>query len=300
MQETVLITGGSGLVGSHLSNLLISGGYKTRHISRRCNGDNKTPCFEWNLETGKWDPNVIKGVKYIIHLAGANVAEGRWTARRKAEILDTRVLGSQLVCEMVEASKGAIKSVVSASAVGYYGIDKGDESVDEKGSSGNDFLADVCVQWEKAISDCNASVVILRTGVVLSMKGGAVPKMLTPIKLGVGSPLGSGDQLMPWIHIDDLCRMYLFAIKNDLKGVYNAISNQIITNKEFTHQLASTCNRSVLFPNVPSFVLKILVGEMANMLLTGVNASASKINNAGFKFNYPSLSLALNQLIKSK
>lgn len=297
MQETVLITGGTGLVGSRLTQVLVERDYRVLHISRNCTGQNNIPCFKWDLNKEYFDKEVINGVDFIIHLAGANVAEGRWTSKRKRIILESRVLGSQLVCKMVEASNGTIKAVISSSAVGYYGIHNGANLVDETSDAGNDFLANVCVQWEKAVSTCDTKVAILRTAVVLSKKGGAIPKMLTPIKWGVGSPLGSGSQLMPWIHIDDLCDMYIFALENRLEGPYNAVSPQLVSNKELTYQLAKTINRKIIFPNVPSIALQLMLGEMAEMLLKGTNVSSSKIENTGFKFKFPSLSKALNQLL---
>ena len=297
MQETVLITGGGGLVGEQLTKKLVAKGYAVRLISRKCNENKNAPCFTWDLDNLEYETEAIKGVDYIIHLAGANVGEKRWTTERKRQILESRVKGSQLVCKMVEDSQGKIKGLVSASAVGYYGAKKGIELIDELSSAGDDFLSNVCKQWEKEITACKANVAILRTGVVLSDRGGAIPKMLTPIKWGLGSPLGSGSQLMPWIHIDDLCSMYVFAIENNLVGTFNAVAPNIVSNKELTHQLAKAVNRPVFLPNVPSFVLKVMLGEMAGMLLTGVNASSSKIEKEGFNYKFATLEKSLQDLI---
>jgi uncharacterized protein len=298
MQETVLITGGSGLIGTRLTQLLIKKGFGVRHISRNCI-HNDNPCFAWDLKKGVWDLKAIQGVTSIIHLAGANVAEGRWTNKRKRQILESRIKGSELVCEMVEASSGAIKNVISASAVGYYGVNIIDILMKETALPGKDFLADVCVQWEQAISRCTAKVSIFRTGVVLSNIGGALPKMLAPIKWGLGSPLGNGSQWMPWIHIDDLCSMYLYALENKLEGIYNAVSPQPTTNKALTLQLAKASNRKILLPNVPSFVLKLMFGEMAQILLAGAKISAAKIESTGFKLKYPKLEQAVIHLLES-
>ncbi len=297
MQETVLITGGAGLVGSHLTNFLRSKNYAVRHISRSCTKE-KSDCFVWDLNSGYWDKNAIANVDFIIHLAGANVAEGRWTAQRKQQILESRIEGSKIVAEMVEASEGKIKGVVSASAVGYYGTIKSGTLALETDKPGTDFLAKVCVQWENEIAKSKTTVAILRTGVVLAKDGGAVPKMSMPIKLGLGSPLGSGTQPMPWIHIDDLCNMYLFALENGLSGVYNAVATEIVSNQELTQELGKSVNKKIWMPNVPAFMLKLMLGEMSSMLLTGVNASPKKIEGVGFEFNYSSLSKALSQLLK--
>lgn len=297
MQETILITGGSGLVGTHLTTLLLSKGYEVRHISRSGSKGNIVPSFSWNLDDNAWQPEAIKGVDYIIHLAGANVAEGRWTKKRKQQILESRIRGSKLVTEMVEASNGAIKGVISASAVGFYGIRNPDNLVTESDHPGDDFLAKVCMQWEKSIEQSNTNLAILRTGVVLSKDGGAIPKMLTPIKLGIGSPLGAGYQPMPWIHINDLCNIYLFAIEKGLKGVFNAVAPEIVTNKELTHVMAKAVSRKILFPNVPAFVLRVMLGEMSSMLLIGVRVSANKITEAGFEFEYPTITKALKHIL---
>lgn len=296
MQETVLITGATGLVGTRLTELLMEKGYRVKTISRSCKKGNPATCFTWDLDAQTWDDKAIGEVRHIINLAGANVAEGRWTAKRKAEILQSRIRSSQLVSNMVEASNRSIKSVISASAVGYYGIDTGLEEVIETSQNGNDFLAQVCADWEKAISESDTNVAIIRTGVVLSTNGGALTKMLTPIKYGLGAALGSGTQLMPWIHIDDLCKMYIYLMENSINGIYNGVAPQAISNVGFTKQLAKQVNRKIFLPNIPSFLLHLMLGEMSSMLLTGVNASSSKIEEIGYKFEFPSFSKALNNL----
>ncbi len=296
MQETVLITGGTGLVGTRLTELLLRKNFKVRQMLRNVSEQDIVPSFRWNLDENFWDIKAIEGVDYIVHLAGANVAEGRWTMQRKQQILESRIKGSKLIAEMVEASNGKIKGIVSASAIGYYGADNQSKLAIETDEPGTDFLANVCVQWEKEIKNCRTKVAILRTGVVLAKEGGAIPKMLAPIKLGVGAPLGSGTQPMPWIHINDLCNMYLFAIKNGLEESYNAAAPENVNNKELTYQLAKMVGRKILLPNVPDFVLKLMLGEMSIMLLTGVIVSPNKILEKGFEFEHPSLSEALRQL----
>lgn len=302
MQETVLITGGSGLVGTRLTELLIDKGYAVKHMSRTRNLQAKAPAFKWDLGSGDWDRDAIEGVRYIINLAGAGIADARWTANRKAEILDSRVKSSALVCEMVKASNGKIKGVISSSAVGYYGVDKYSDVVTEQSEPGEDFMAQVCIDWENAIMECSkeTKVAIVRTGIVLSTEGGALPKMALPIKLGVGSPIGNGQQSMPWIHIDDLCTIYLFMMENSLEGTYNAVAPAPVSNKVFTKELAKALHRKIIFPNVPSFVLKLIFGEMAQVLLTGVSASSKKIETSGFTFGYAALDLALEDLYSSK
>jgi hypothetical protein len=198
---------------------------------------------------------------------------------------------------MVEASNGNIKSVIAASGTGYYGIDSTDKSLLETTISGTDFLAKVCVAWENSFENCTAKLAILRTGVVLTNKGGAVPKMVTPIKWGVGAALGSGRQLMPWIHIDDICELYIFVLENNLSGIFNAVSPNAVSNRELTMQLAQRVNRKVIFPNIPVWVLNIMLGEMSEILINGVDVSSSKIEKAGFTFSFPEISKALNNLL---
>ncbi|MCF6359539.1 MAG: TIGR01777 family oxidoreductase [Cyclobacteriaceae bacterium] len=297
MQETILITGATGLVGAQLTKLLLSKQYKVRHLSRRVSENELVSSFKWNLEENTWDLEAIDNVDYIIHLAGANVAEGRWTKKRKQQILESRTSGSKQVAEMVKAAKGGIKGVVSASAVGYYGISNQGILATETDKQGKDFLAEVCVKWEHEIEACPTKVTVLRTAVVLAKEGGAIPKMLAPIRWGVGSPLGSGAQPMPWIHINDLCNMYLFAIENGLEGVYNAVAPERVDNKTLTYQLAKEVNRKILIPNVPEFLLKLMLGKMSSLLLTGVEVSSKKIIEEGFEFEYPSLSKALSHIL---
>lgn len=298
MQETVLITGGSGLIGTRLSQLLVQKGYAVRHMSRKRNIEGNIPSYKWDLKTMEWDRGCIVSVSYIIHLAGAGVADGRWTTKRRKEIVNSRVKSSQLVCEMVNEAKGSIKGVVSTSAIGYYGIDRELDIVHEDAAPGEDFLAQVSVKWEEAISECSntVNVSVIRTGIVLSNKGGALPKMALPVKLGVGSPLGTGEQPMPWIHIDDLCRMYIHAMEKGINGPYNGVAPEPVSNKVFTQELASVLNRRILLPNVPAFMLKLLFGEMAQVLLTGVNASSDKIAATGYEWNFKTLDLALEDI----
>lgn len=298
MQETVLITGGSGLVGSRLTQLLLEKGYAVRHISRKRDLGAGVPRFQWNLDTMEWDIDAIDGVSFIVHLAGSGVANGRWTAKRRKEIFESRVRGSQLVCKMARTVQDSLKAVISSSAVGYYGTSTKEEIIFEDANPGEDFLATVCVEWERAVLSCKSMthIAVLRTGIVLSKNGGALPKMAFPIKLGIGSPLGHGRQSMPWIHMDDLCDMYIYALEEKLEGVFNAVAPDPVSNKAFTKCLANTLKRKILLPHVPGFVLKLMFGEMAQVLLTGVNASSEKMADAGFKWQFPELESALENI----
>ncbi len=298
MKQKVLITGGSGLVGSHLTRWLIGRGYSVVHVSRRPQKNEEVSVFAWNPSTQTYDPQALEGVGYIIHLAGANVAEKRWSQARKQAILASRVQGSQLVVRMAEDSGGQVKAVVSASAVGYYGLrSTAYQAAVETDIPGSDFLAQVCQQWEAALAPCPARTVVLRTGVVLANGQGALAKMAKPIAWGLGAPVGNGNQPMPWIHIHDLCRMYTFALEKNLHGPYNAVAPQACTNAAFTRAMARQLHKPLWLPAVPSWALHLALGQMATMLLHGVDVSPGKIEQAGFRFTYPQVQEALQELL---
>jgi len=294
----VLITGGSGLISSRLAQMLIENGNTVRYLSRS-KSNQLTDVFNWNLKSNSMEDGALNEVDAIVHLAGANVAEKRWSTERKKTILDSRVKSSELLFNKLQEKNHDVKIIVAASAVGYYGMDTGDELMDEESSAGNDFLADVVKHWEKATSEFRTlgiKTTQLRIGVVLDQSGGALGKMATPIKLGIGSPLGTGSQWMSWIHIDDLCQMIIYAIENQLNEVYNAVSPHPDSNKYLTRTLAKTLKRPCFLPNVPSFILKLIFGEMAQMILGGNKASSVKIEKHGFEFKFKSLEEALKDI----
>ncbi len=296
--ETVLITGGSGLIGQALSELLVKNDYAVRHLSRTVSGNEKYPTFRWNLSSQDLEIEALKNVDHIIHLAGENVGEGRWTSERKKRILSSRVDTINLLQNNLNSNP--LKSFISASGISYYGTKTTETIFKEQDSKGTDFLADISVQWEKIAFDMNSKaqrVVALRTGVVLSSKGGALEKLKKPIKMGFGSALGSGKQYMPWIHIDDLCQLYLAALKdNKYNGVYNAVSSQHTTNLEMTQAVAKTFGKKLWAPKVPAFALKLLFGEMAQIILQGSRIDNSKIKKMGFSLQFDALENALTDL----
>ncbi|NOQ71352.1 MAG: TIGR01777 family protein [Crocinitomix sp.] len=299
MMETVLITGGSGLIGQALSELLMQHGYTVRHLSRTVKGNEKYPTFKWDLSQNELDSKALENVNHIIHLAGENVGEGRWTAARKKRILSSRVDTVALIQSKLQPNQ--LKSFISASGISYYGTKTTENIFKESDPKGTDFLADISVQWEKKafeMSSLASRVVALRTGVVLSSKGGALEKLQKPIKIGIGSALGSGKQYMPWIHIKDLCNLYLEAVQNTkLEGVYNAVSSQHTTNLEMTQGVAKVFGKKLWAPKVPAFILKLLFGEMAQIILEGSRIDNSKIKAAGIAFEFEDLDGALNDLI---
>jgi uncharacterized protein (TIGR01777 family) len=292
----ILITGGSGLVGQQITELLEKKGFEVAWLSRSTQG-RKT--FLWNVEKEQIDPKAIEWADAIIHLAGAGVAEKRWTPERKKLILESRTQSTQLLFSAIEKAENKPSAFISASAVGFYGFNTGTALVDENSRPGSDFLAEVVVDWEnevKKIESLQLRTVLLRIGIVLDAEGGALGEMLKP---PVAAPLGSGDQWMSWIHIEDLARMFVFALeKTTLQGVFNAVSPHPATNQQLTKEAASAKRKPYLGIGVPGFALKLVLGEMAAMVLGGNRVSSQKIQKAGFEFEFQELKSALNDIFK--
>ncbi|MEQ9439658.1 MAG: TIGR01777 family oxidoreductase [Cyclobacteriaceae bacterium] len=303
MSATVLITGGTGLVGTRLTQLLQEKGYTVTHLSRSVSGNEPVKTFSWNIQEQTIDPEALFQTDYVIHLAGAGIAEKRWTDERKELIINSRTESTRLLQRSIASLESpTLKAFVSASAVGYYGIDTGDTWVDEESPSGDGFAAKVVQQWEAAVdevSELALRVVKIRIGIVLSELGGALPKLTQPIKLGAGAPLGRGGQYMSWIHLDDLCRLFIFALEQEsMRGVYNAVAPYPATNQELTKAAADVLNRPLFLPNIPAFVLKLLLGQMSEVVIGGNRVSHRKIEQAGFEFKHPTLRPALAELLK--
>ncbi len=303
MTKKILITGASGLVGKRLTERLLQKGYQVSHLGRS-KSTATVPSFIWDVDKGVIDPKAFEEVDTIIHLAGAGVADKRWTASRKKEILESRTKSTALLFNSLKKEKNSVKTFVSASAIGYYGFENSNEVFTEESKPGSDFLAQVTKQWEDEVEKINTlgiRVVKLRIGIVLSDKGGALAEMVKPIKWGVGSPLGNGRQYLTWIHLDDLCEMFIQAADDQkMNGVYNAVGPEWVTNAEMTKAIATVLRRPLWLPPVPGFVLKIILGEMANLVLNGSKISSAKIQQAGFKFQFTKLEDALkNLLLKS-
>lgn len=298
--DSVLVTGGTGLIGKQLCKLLKATGYKVTILSRYKSNNPNT--YYWNINDKYIDPDALTKTDYIIHLAGANIAEKRWTRKRKLELMDSRIKSANLLFEKVKVLNPTLKGFIAASGVGYYGAITSHKIYIENDPVGNDFLSTICKLWEKATNQfnlLNIRTVLFRTGVVLSKDGGAFDKLSRPIKLGFGAALGNGQQFMPWIHIDDLCQMYLNAIENtELSGIYNAVAPEHITNKILTHKLSSALYKKIWLPNIPTFVLKLIVGKMAIILLEGSRVSSEKIEKTNFNFNYKTLDSTLKNLLK--
>ncbi|PRY89258.1 hypothetical protein CLW00_103380 [Mongoliibacter ruber] len=292
----ILITGGSGLIGKKITHLLERKGYEVAWLSR--NADNKgQKSFEWDIQNQEMDEEAINWADGIIHLAGAGVADKRWTAERKKAILQSRTMSTSLLRKYIEKSSQKPSVFVSASAVGYYGFNTENEMVDENAKPGDDFLAQVVTAWEDEVSkieNLGLRTVMLRIGIVLAKEGGALVEMLKP---PVAAPLGSGKQWMSWIQVDDLARMFFYAIENEqVKGIYNAVGPNPATNAELTEKAAKKKGKLFVNIGVPGFGLKIILGEMAQMVLGGNKASSKKIQEAGFEFRYPRLEEALEKI----
>lgn len=296
----ILVTGGTGLVGRHLCRKLLEKGYEVAVLGRTRHRGN-IPAYIWNLEKKEIEKDALHKVDCIIHLAGAGIAEKRWTSKRRQMIVDSRVNTGKLILKEIQEKNHHLKVFISASGVGYYGQETTDHVFEEDHLPGNGFLAETCVKWEQMANGFNEigiRTVLLRTGVVLAGDGGALSKMMKAVKLGIGSAIGTGCQYMPWIHIDDLCGVYIKAIEDTgMKGAYNAVSPDHKTNKEFTRTLAKVLKKPFWFPNIPAFVLRILLGKMSELLLNGSRVSADKIGSAGYIFLYPNLERAMDQII---
>ncbi len=300
MANKILITGGTGLVGGKLQDLLLSQNYETALLSRRPT-DRSKGIYNWDIKAQTIDPAALENVHGVIHLAGAGVADSRWTEARKKAILDSRIRSTNLLYNQLKAMEHRPKVFVSASAVGIYGYDTGDALMTEDGSPAEDFLADVVVQWEAAvdrIAELGIRVVKLRIGIVLAEDGGALPKMVQPIRLWAGAPLGSGEQYMSWIHIDDLANMMIWSLEQQqVEGVYNAVGTKPATNAELTRCAAKVLSKPLFLPNVPGFVIKLMFGEMGNIVLGGNRVSNAKIAATGFTYQYEDMKHALEDLL---
>jgi uncharacterized protein len=298
----ILITGGSGLVGSRISELLVKEGHQPCWLSRQEGESNGIRRYKWDLSKKYIDEKSFEDTEHIIHLAGSGIVDKRWTHSYKKEILDSRVKTSELLFDHISKNNYPIKTLVGGSAIGYYGALTSEHTFSEEDLPGHDFLGETCVLWEKSYDpfvSLGIRTVIIRTGIVLSQKGGAYAKMVKPFKFGLGAAIGSGNQYFPWIHIDDIAAIFVHALFHDaLKGSYNATATEQITNKEFSRHLAISLRKPFFLPVLPAFLLKMALGERAITITEGVKINNSKLKNSGFLFRFDSLEAALNDLNK--
>lgn len=301
--QTVLITGGTGDIGHRLTQLLLQQGYQVAYLSRSNKAIPDVTIYQWDIKKGHIDPQAITTADHIIHLAGAGIADERWTDKRKEEILKSRTQSTELLAQALKKNKHHVKSFIGASAIGYYGADTGDRPMTETSVGGTDFMAQVVRAWERSeeqIAALGIRTVKLRTGVVLTMTGGALPKLAQPVKLGAGAPIGSGQQYISWIHLDDLCRMYVQALTDESwQGVYNAVAPSPVTNETLTRAIADVLHRPMILPNIPTFVIKLLYGEMA-VVVTGGNYVLNKriAEETSFTYQFTEVQTALENLLQ--
>lgn len=296
----VLITGGSGLIGRHLCNRLQEKGYKVALLGRSKSSFTITPTYTWNIDRNEIDTDAINACDYIIHLAGTNIGAKRWTCKRKEDIISSRIKSIDLIFNNLNKKNSKLKAFISASAIGYYGAITSEHIFSETDPPASDFLGQVCEEWEHSadqFSSIGIRTVKLRTGVVLSKQGGALSKLQKPVQFGIASAIGSGKQYMPWIHMDDLCAMYIHALENvKMEGAYNAVAPEHVTNKAFTRKLTQALRKPFWFPNIPAPAMRLLFGKMAEMLLEGSRVSSRKIDSTAYKFLYPDLDSAFKEL----
>jgi hypothetical protein len=294
-----LITGGTGTVGKRLTDLLLAKGYPVSHLNRRPGGDKRVKNFLWDVPKNRIDEDCIDGIDMVVHLAGASIADGKWTAERKKEIIDSRTGSIRLIYRLLSKRANKVNSIISAAAIGYYG-DRGDELLTEESAPGKGFMPECCIAWEKAVDEGKAlglRILKMRTGVVLDKEGGALPQMARPVKLFAGAGLGSGRQWIPWIHWEDVADMYLAAIEDiNLAGVYNMVAPEPVTNRQLMKGIAKQLHRPLWFFNAPALVFKILMGEKNILVLGSTRVSAQKIRDEGFQFKYPELEGALRNI----
>ncbi len=331
--STILITGGTGLIGTALTKKLVERGYDVIILTRKMRdaryvirdagfglrGD--VSFAEWNAVKQTIDEDAIQKADYIVHLAGANVAEGRWTKKRKKEIIDSRVKSGELLVKALKEIPNNVRAVISSSAIGWYGPDLthpkslrtnpspiphvGERGEHQRGfietdPPSKDFLGSTCEKWEAAIQpvkDAGRRLVIFRTGLVLSNDGGAYKELIQPLKFGLATFLGNGKQVMSWIHIDDVVSLYITAIENEQwHGVYNVVAPHPVTNKDLILQIAKQRNKFYIPVRVPAFVLKAILGGMSIEVLKSATVSSEKIGKAGYQFLFPTIETAVQNL----
>ncbi len=302
--KTILIAGGTGLIGNRLSYLLTQKGYQVIHLSRTENLDATYPAYHWDLEKGTMDETALLKADYVINLAGAGIADKRWTISRKKLIIDSRAKGNELFQNYFQTVKKP-KAYVSSAAIGIYG-DRGQEELDELSAPGKDgFLMESCVLWEqsiKALEDAtHVRTVIIRVGIVLSSQGGALEKMILPFKVRTGSYFGDGSAIYSWIHIDDICGIFIKAVEDDsMKGIYNAVSPNPLSNKELTYAISEAMGTPNLIVPAPTFALRLAMGEMADVVLTSAKVSSNKIEKAGYEFKFTDAVKAVKDVVEKE
>jgi uncharacterized protein (TIGR01777 family) len=295
----ILITGGTGLIGKVLSQNLLEKGHGVSMLSRNPRPMGKIQMFPWDPDKGYIEKKAFEGIDSIIHLAGEGIAEMRWSEDRKKAIIHSRTDSIRLIYKTLSTLQHSVKTCISSGGIGYYG-NRGDEWLSENDSPGKDFLSLSCMEWEKAVDEGESlglRIAQLRVGMVLSREGGALKPLENLTKYYLGSPLGNGKQWMSWIHIRDLSQIFIQAVENsNYRGLYNAVSPEPVTNRDFTRELAHAMHKPLILPPVPSFVLKAVLGEMAEVILDSNRVHVGKLLNLGFEFEFKTLPRAFKDL----
>ena len=289
--KKLVIAGGTGMIGSALTELAKSKGYMVFILTRKPTADHH---IFWNPENKAIDLDRLQGTHYIVNLTGENIAEKRWTDDRKIQLLNSRIQPNQFLAELVSAIP-SLEHVVCASGINCYGFDSGEPIHVESDQFGEDYLSQLVKAWEESTQVISVGLTNLRISVVLSDKGGALAKMMYPMKMGLGSAIGSGKQWMSWIHITDLAELIMFACEQKVVGPVNAVAGNS-TNQDFMRALAGVTRLPFWMPNVPSFIMQTLYGEMSDILLKGARSSNELIQSRGYKFKYPTLQEAFGAL----
>lgn len=301
----VLITGATGLVGSKISEDLRSQGHTVHYLTTRqsaIKNEEHNKGFLWNVKEMTIDPKCINGVDAIIHLAGETVFQ-RWTDDAKKRILDSRINSTQLLMKLLQENEHKVKHVVTASAIGIYPDDQNGKPLKENDipPTATNFLADVCIAWEKEgakFQDLGLKHAVVRIGIVLSAKGGALDQMAKPVKFYAGTGFGNGKMWQSWVAIDDLSGIFIHILKHTLEGVYNGVAPHPVRNRPMMEAIGKVLGKPVFLPNVPEFVMKLMLGEMSSIVLASQHASSEKIMEKGYHFEYPELEGALAQYLK--
>ena len=303
MIKTILITGGTGLVGNKLVEILLLKGYKI-HLLIRGNPKivrTEVRTFKYDVYKREIDSQCIIGVDSIIHLAGEDIGSRRWTVERKQQIRESRTESMRMIYDLIRKKKNQVSHIISASAIGFYG-DRGEEVLIEDSLPAKDFLSETCIEWEQAVDEgieLGLRIVKLRSGIILDGKDGALIQMAKPLKMGLGTILGPGSQWVSWIHIVDVVSMYIYALENEnIIGIYNMASPFPVSNSSLTHAIAAAMKRSVYYFHIPEFALKLAMGEMSILALGSTRVSPDKVIRAGFQFAYPNIEDALKEIYK--
>lgn len=291
----VLIAGGTGMIGTRLGRFLLGSGWKVRILTRGKNYKGKIPYSDWDPAAHRVSPSAFEGITHVINLAGASIAGGRWTEDYKQKILQSRIDATQTLIEAIRQSGGEVKAYIGASAIGYYG-NRGDELLTENSTEGEGFLSSVVTAWEAAASGAVVRTVLMRNGLVLTANGGALPPMARPVRSFI-APVINGNQYISWIHIDDLCALYLEALQNDTwSGVVNAVAPESIMYRDFMKVLKKVINPKAITIPVPVSFIRLILGEQSTLILDSTRVQPSVALKKGFQYKYPDPESALRQI----